>query len=702
MMFTRRGGVPARRRALPHEQALKRSIAKVAASANARSASDLALVFRHANIGLGLYDRDLRFLHVNEPLAEMNGLSSEAHLGRTIREVLPKIADDVEALLRPVLDHGDIVEDVEISGETLAQPGVWRTWRASYYPNFDDHGAIVGLLAVIREITDERRAKAVLAETESRLAMAMDGSDLGVWDWSVENNTVWFSDTWQTMLGYEPGEVEPHVSSWQKAVHPDDWPIINAALDPHLAGLTPHYECEHRVRCKDGSWLWILDRGKVVKRAEDGRALRMVGTHDNIQGRKEGELHRAALLELGRDLAELDNVNRVIDRSLMAILDMLDVDFAGYTETGPGPGYPRMARRWRDGRSGFAHGQWVGIRSHKDIARSLIRGETVMVEDLHSQPYSEVVDMGEPEAEELRALLAVPVIRHDWLVGTVIAAHRVPRKWSAREAEFLSDIRDRMREAIARAKAGEANRQAQEELQRIGRLNALSALTSTLAHELNQPLAAATNYLMVARLQAKKAAEGAADAAADRPLEAIELAAAQVTKAGDIIRQMRAFTHSGEVAARPASVSKAIDDAVETTLASMAPRALILRKSYAPDLPLVLLDTVQFQQVISNLVRNAIEAMDSVEKPELDIMAAQTGETVTVTVADNGPGLSPDVLETLFQPFRSGKRRGLGLGLPICRTIIEAHGGKLTGEQRAEGGALFRIVLPIAPPIDGD
>jgi two-component system sensor kinase FixL len=253
-----------------------------------------------------------------------------------------------------------------------------------------------------------------------------------------------------------------------------------------------------------------------------------------------------------------------------------------------------------------------------------------------------------------------------------------------------------MREAIARAKADEANRQAREELQRVGRLNALSALASTLAHELNQPLAAASNYLTVARLQIKRAGFEEAQADTSSPVEAVDLAAGQVSKAGEIIRQMRAYTNSGEVMARPCVVTKSVDAALETTLASMAPRALSIRKTYTPDLPEVMLDDVQFQQVISNVVRNAIEAMDGQERPELSIEVTRSGDQIAVEVCDNGPGLSDAVQETLFQPFRSSKRRGLGLGLPICRTIIEAHGGKLTGEQRAEGGALFRITLPLA------
>lgn len=537
-----------------------------------------------------------------------------------------------------------------------------------------------------------------LHDSVSRLQMALDGMGMGVWDWSVETGKVWFSDTWQTMLGYTPGEVEPHVSTWQNAVHPDDWPIINAALDPHLAGKTPRYECEHRVRCKDGSWLWILDRGKVVQRTEDGRSLRMVGTHDNIQARKEEESHRAALMELSRALVELDKVSHIVDRTLGTLLETLDVVSAAYTEMDEERGPPQTVRRMREGHIGMSQGRWVGGRLYREFGRRAVKGEVVTWPDIAKEAFMADVKPDDPsEWPTVAALLGVPIMRHDWLVGTLLVANKAPRTWTEREIAFLSDVRDRMREAIARAKAGEASRQAQEELQRIGRMNAFAALASTLAHELNQPLAAANNYLTAARLQVQRAYNGGAGFL-DNPGNAIELAALQVVKAGEIIRQMRTLTNAGEGLARPASITRAVDEAIETVLGSMAPRVLVLHKFYAPDVPDVRIDVDQFQLAVGNLLRNAIEAMDGQENSEIEIAIFPTSDQVAIEICDTGPGLPEEMLKTLFRPFRSQKRRGMGLGLPVCRTIIEAHGGNLTGEQRADGGACFRIFLPVDRP----
>lgn len=131
-------------------------------------------------------------------------------------------------------------------------------------------------------------------------ALLLEVTHDGVWDWDVETGHVAFSERWCTMLGYDPDEVTPHVSFWERGVHPDDWPIITASLDPHLRGVTPIYQCEHRVRHKDGTWRWILDRGMVIDRDPDGRARRVLGSHVDVTWRVEAEAarrHAAVLAE---------------------------------------------------------------------------------------------------------------------------------------------------------------------------------------------------------------------------------------------------------------------------------------------------------------------------------------------------------------------------------------------------------------------
>lgn len=165
----------------------------------------------------------------------------------------------------------------------------------------DAHGRTRRMIGLSFDVTAQRKQEAQLAETKERLALALEGTQEGLWDWNTVTGEVWFSDRWHTMLGYELGEVEPHVRSWERLVHPDDLADVMRVLQDHLDGRTPYYETEHRVLMKDGRWLWVLDRGKVVSRDLEGRALRAVGTHADVSRRKtaEAELQRSQALVAG-------------------------------------------------------------------------------------------------------------------------------------------------------------------------------------------------------------------------------------------------------------------------------------------------------------------------------------------------------------------------------------------------------------------
>jgi two-component system sensor histidine kinase UhpB len=136
---------------------------------------------------------------------------------------------------------------------------------------------------------DHQRLQAELGKSEQRLKYALEAINDGVWDWIVPTDEVYFSPRWQTMLGYEPGELESHYSTWESHLHPDDREWAIQALTDHVAGTNPSYESEYQMRTKDGRYIWILDRGRVVERDAAGKALRVTGTHTDITRRKQAE-----------------------------------------------------------------------------------------------------------------------------------------------------------------------------------------------------------------------------------------------------------------------------------------------------------------------------------------------------------------------------------------------------------------------------
>ncbi len=150
-------------------------------------------------------------------------------------------------------------------------------------PSRGRDGRIEKYVSIRFDITAQKAAQLALTTAERRLDSAMRASRIGLWDWDAAADAVYFSDTWYTMLGYEPGELPMTFATWQQLCHPDDLPLAMQAIERHFTGATERYECEQRLRKKDGTWLWIRDAGEVVERAADGRALRMIGVHVEIQ-----------------------------------------------------------------------------------------------------------------------------------------------------------------------------------------------------------------------------------------------------------------------------------------------------------------------------------------------------------------------------------------------------------------------------------
>lgn len=247
-----------------------------------------------------------------------------------------------------------------------------------------------------------------------------------------------------------------------------------------------------------------------------------------------------------------------------------------------------------------------------------------------------------------------------------------------------------VRDLSERVEAEAQLHRVQADLAHASRLSAVGTLASALAHELNQPLTAVANYVSAGRDMINRAAE------VDRDIirEALDEAAKEAVRAGQIVRRMRDFVAKGEVDTRILSLGDLINDATTLGLVGAREKGVQWWIELDPGIENVLADRVQIQQVMFNLMRNAVEAMEESPDKHLTIRAHPCGEEkVEISVSDTGPGITPDIQATLFQPFTSTKGQGMGLGLSICRTIIEAHGGRLSMEAGDYGGTVFKFTL---------
>ncbi|MFT0892370.1 sensor histidine kinase [Pseudochelatococcus sp. G4_1912] len=257
------------------------------------------------------------------------------------------------------------------------------------------------------------------------------------------------------------------------------------------------------------------------------------------------------------------------------------------------------------------------------------------------------------------------------------------------ETFFTGFIRDLTERQMTAARLQDL----QAELVHISRLTAMGEMASTLAHELNQPLTAITNYLRGVR----RLLDNNTDANTDRAREALEKASDQALRAGQIIRRLREFVARGESERRIENLTKIIEEA--SALALVGAREYGAHITYELDSHAiwVFADKVQIQQVLVNLIRNALEAVHHAPVREIIIAtAAQNTGNIEVSVTDTGPGIAPEVSQKLFEPFITTKQNGMGVGLSISRTIIESHGGQISAESLDKGGTRFRFTLRIA------
>jgi two-component system sensor kinase FixL len=229
----------------------------------------------------------------------------------------------------------------------------------------------------------------------------------------------------------------------------------------------------------------------------------------------------------------------------------------------------------------------------------------------------------------------------------------------------------------------------QTELVHVSRLTALGEMASSLAHELNQPLSAIANFLKGSKMLLERE-----DVPHARVAHAVDRAAEEALRAGQIIRRLRDFVARGDTDRTAESLPKLIEEASALGLVGAKEHGIRVRFDFHPDVELVLVDKVQIQQVALNLIRNAIDAMVDAPTRELTVSVVPTAdEMALISVLDTGPGISPDVVGQLFQPFITTKRTGMGVGLSISRTIVEAHGGKIWADENPGGGAIFRFTV---------
>lgn len=618
-------------------------------------------VFDQVAVGVVDADLDGRWVRANGRLAALLGYNASEELVGQPWQALTHPDDRAagEAQLAALLDGRTTSYSNDKRFLRKDGTAIWANATVSLVRD-PEMGRPSFLTSVIVDATDRKHAEAAQAEAEDRLRLALDAAGAGLWDLDVLRGVAKCSEAYCRLYGLDPaGPGHRTVEDWLAQVHPADRESARAAAAASLE--SGHYQCEYRVVWPDGTVRWLTARGRT-RFDEAGRPVRFTGLLVDVTALRVSEMGLRMAIE-GTGLATWERIVPTGEASWS------ENHFALF-------GYPAEPK----GRASYA--MWRERIDPEDVAAA----EAILAACRHSHRFEIVYRIRRADDGTERWMQTVGRgFDHD--------AAGVPQRMLG----ITLDVTDR---EVSRVRLQDL----QTELQHVSRLADAGVMASGLAHELAQPLTAAATAMQGARLTQQRAAQFVPpDTRADLE-EALGLAADQIARAGQILKGLRAFVVPQATARRPEALRPLVEDAASLAMIGFGQSGVLLRNDVPEDLPAVLVDGTQVRQVLFNLLRNAAQALEAQpagrEARDVRVTAAVHGDVVEVAVRDNGPGLAPEVAERLFEPFVTTKADGMGIGLSICRSIVEAHGGVIEGGTNPGGGAVFRFTLPVARPAD--
>jgi PAS domain S-box-containing protein len=514
--------------------------------------------------------------------------------------------------------------------------------------------------AVVRDITNRKRAEDELRASEARLRRVMEGSSDGYYEIDAATRQVRFSPRYAEIHGLPEGTTELPLDDLAGRNLPTDLEWMRRDMDALRDGPMDRFRWEHQMRLPDGSTRWVESRGKVVERGADGRALRISGTVSDIQKRKRAE-----------------EALRESEARFRALADDAPVGIFQADARGSNT-YLNEAGAWM---LGLERGGAIGNAWEKNLHPD---------DDRVRREWYAASGSGAPFLTECRFR------RPDGTTTLVRAQARALRDAGGQTAGHMGVLLD-----VTEERALATN------LAVSSRLAALGTLVAGVAHEINNPLAGslASQELAIEDVRGMRDALRSGDAAdrealvrqLDEVLEAIVDARAGGQRIARVVRDLGAFGKPD-----PRKVPVRLGDVAEESLrwlaASVSGTATV--RLDVKDVPAVMASSGQLQQVVINLVTNAAKSIPAGRKGVVTLRVGPAGPgKACLEVEDNGEGISSEVMQRMFDPFftTSEVGKGMGLGLPVCHAIVTAHGGTIAATSKPGVGSTFRVELPLAP-----
>lgn len=592
----------------------------------------------------------------NQRWYDYTGSTSEEMLGSGWRQVMhPDELSRVTEKWNAALQSGEPWEDVF---PLRSRDGTYRWFLSRAQPIRDDEGRITRWFGTNTDVTEHRAAEAAVKEREEQLNLALEAGQLGFWDWNIVSGAVQFGGQWFSMLGYTMDEIEPHVSAWERLIHPDEKEFVMRVLEDHLEGRTPLYSCTYRLRQKNGSWRWILARGRVVERDAQGRPLRAIGINADMTEQ------RAAEESARKSEARLRQAQ---DAGGIGIHEYDVVNDAVFWDT-------MVCDIW-----GIPHDMKVTY----DVFKAGVHPEDW-------ERVNEAVEKAlDPVAEGIYAAEYRVISQRDGIVRHVAATGQTTFEGN-KAIRLIGTIRDVTAERAAEAALREAKEQA--EAANIAK----SEFLANMSHEIRTPMNAIvglTNLLGNPRLKPEQQGHF---------VDTLKVSSQQLMELiSDLLDLSKIESEQLRLESIPFNMRHLVDEVAKIQSIRAMEKGLSLVLDYRCHQEQVIGDPLRVKQVVMNLISNAVKFTEK-GTVTLCIMGEHVENSLTrfeIQVRDTGVGIRAEQLDSIFGKFTQAdssitrKFGGTGLGLSIAKKLAEAMGGDITVVSTYGQGSCFTVRL---------
>ncbi|WP_169829288.1 hybrid sensor histidine kinase/response regulator [Lacunisphaera limnophila] len=622
----------------------------------------LQFVITAAGYGVWEYDFKADRLYWDEHLLKLHGLERsdvsggiEAWRQRVHPEDWPEVQHHLNEVIAGRRDQFEPEYRIILPG------GSARYMQMRSYLIRQPDGTPGRLVGLNRDVTAARELREQLRISEERWRLIVTSNNDAVWDWDLQRQRVYRDQRYAEMVGLDPTQLAAQPEEWSARVHPEDLPVAHAAMQQHLEGRSPYYQCELRMRHRDGHWIWMLDRGKVVARDDHGQPLRLVGTQTDITTRK----------VLEEKLRHNEQLSLQLNR--LAQIGAWEED----TASGRLTWAPEVYR---------IHEVDLGFTPTAETIRAFFSPEAATVLD---EAFARAREDGTPFDLELPFTTARG--RPLWIRILGQAETQLGR---------VTRLFGGFQDITARRDAEEMRRQLESQLFQAQKMETLGTLAGGIAHDFNNLLTGILGYQDLAF-------DGLAEDHESRPY--LEASREASLRARELVDQI--LTFSRQSGAKKVTVElKAIVEDARRFLRATVPATIRIEVSAADDCAPVLADASQIHQVLLNLGSNAAHAMHQTgglmritlspatvaESSSFNQLAP--GQYVRLDFSDSGHGMDETTCKRIFDPFFTTKEvgQGTGLGLSMVHGIIQAHQGAISVESVIGQGTTFTFFLPVA------